>query len=159
VAFADVDRVRLFYERADPVLRQAQARYPQTLEDFVAEIEAGSFPEATSLVDAFIDRAVEWHSLWAPEPYHGHAGFLRYVWEFMELMDDWRWESREFTAGPRGVVGVFVVFVTGRASRASVKQQISISYRLRGGRIVHYVEHLTTPEALVAIEAKSATGS
>jgi ketosteroid isomerase-like protein len=85
-----------------------------------------------------IDEGVEVYDHDTPDqgPYHGHAGYARWLEDWGTAWAEWSIEPEEFTEADDSVVIFLLMKAKGRGSGIEVERQDALVYKLRNGRIV-----------------------
>jgi ketosteroid isomerase-like protein len=107
-----VDLVRELLERAND---DRGSIYELISEDFVAEVPPSLSAE--------------------PDVYEGHAGVRRYMDAFDGLLDDVRFEVREFHVEGEQVIADLVLKGRGAASGIAVEQRSAVVHWVAGGKV------------------------
>jgi ketosteroid isomerase-like protein len=88
-----------------------------------------------------------------PDTYRGHDGVRRWFDSFYEVMDEIRWDAREFhTVGDRVVVE-FTLNARGKSTGLEFGQEAVMVWTLRDGKAVSIDLYPTLDEALAAAGA------
>src|SRR5688572_24976884 len=107
-----VDLVRELLERAND---DRGSIYELISEDFVAEVPPSLSAE--------------------PDVYEGHSGVRRYMDAFDGLLDDVRFEVREFHVEGEQVIADLVLKGRGAASGIAVEQRSAVVHWVAGGKV------------------------
>ena len=90
-----------------------------------------------------------------PDTYRGHDGLRRWFDSFDEVMDDIRWEAREFHEVGDLVVVEFTLRARGKTTGLDFGQEAVMVWWLRDGKGVRLELFQTLDEAIAAAEAGS----
>ena len=87
-----------------------------------------------------------------PSTYRGEEGVREWFDSFDEVMDEIRWDAREFHAVGDRVVVEFTLRARGESTGLDFGQEAVMVWTLRDGRAVGITLHPTLEEALAAAE-------
>jgi ketosteroid isomerase-like protein len=87
-----------------------------------------------------------------PSTYRGEEGVREWFDSFDEVMDQIRWDAREFHAVGDRVVVEFTLRARGKSTGLDFGQEAVMVWTLRDGRAVGISLHSTLDEALAAAE-------
>jgi ketosteroid isomerase-like protein len=90
-----------------------------------------------------------------PDTYRGHDGVRRWFDSFYEVMDEIRWDARDFRAVGDRVVVPFTLRARGKTTGLDFGQDAVMVWELRDGKAVRLNLFPTLEEALAAAEAGS----
>jgi ketosteroid isomerase-like protein len=93
-----------------------------------------------------------------PDTYRGHDGIRRWFDSFFEVMDEIRWDAREFHEAGEKVVVEFTLMARGKTTGLSFGQDAVMVWTLRNGKAVRVDLYPTLDEALVAAQEDSGGG-
>jgi ketosteroid isomerase-like protein len=87
-----------------------------------------------------------------PDTYRGHEGVRRYFDSFYEVMEEIRWEPREFRQVGDRVVVEFTLHARGKTTGLEFGQEAVMVWELRDGKAIGLTVHPTLDEALAAAQ-------
>jgi ketosteroid isomerase-like protein len=93
-----------------------------------------------------------------PDTYRGHDGIRRWFDSFFEVMDEIRWDAREFHEAGEKVVVEFTLRARGKTTGLSFGQDAVMVWTLRNGKAVRVDLYPTLDEALAAAQEGSGGG-
>ena len=103
---------------------------------------------------AMIDEAVVWdlsHHNWpGPERYHGHAGVMEVLTEWMGSFEDYRVEVEDVKDGGDRVVAIQHETAIHKESRAGIDRRTASIYTIRDSRVIRIDNYLEPSDALEA---------
>jgi ketosteroid isomerase-like protein len=91
-----------------------------------------------------------------PDTYRGHEGVRRWFDSFYEVMDEIRWEPKEFHAVGERVVVEFTLRARGRSTGLDFGQNAVMVWELRDGKAIGLELYTSLEEALAAAGGHSA---
>jgi ketosteroid isomerase-like protein len=92
-----------------------------------------------------------------PDTYRGHDGVRRWVSSFEEVMDEIRWDPREFREVGDRVLVEFTLRARGKTTGLDFGQEAVMVWELRGEQAIRVSLFETVEQALSAIEQGSST--
>lgn len=92
-----------------------------------------------------------------PDTYRGHEGARRWFDSFDEVMDEIRWDARNFREVEGRVVVEFTLHAKGKTSGLNFGQDAVMVWELRDGKAIRVSLYTTVEAALASIE-EAATG-
>ena len=90
-----------------------------------------------------------------PDTYRGHEGVHRWFDSFYEVMDEIRWEPREFIEAGDRIVVDFTLKARGKSTGLEFGQHAFMVWELRDGKAIGLELFPTLEEALAAARATS----
>jgi ketosteroid isomerase-like protein len=90
-----------------------------------------------------------------PDTYRGHEGIHRWYSSFEEVMDEIRWDARDFREVGDRVVVQFTLHARGKTTGLDFGQDAVMVWELRDGQAVRVSLYPTLDQALAAIEQES----
>jgi ketosteroid isomerase-like protein len=91
-----------------------------------------------------------------PDTYRGHDGIRRWFSSFDEVMDEIRWDARDFRELPDGRVLVeFTLRARGKTTGLDFGQDAVMIWELRDGQAIRLSLYPTLDQAMSAIEQES----
>jgi ketosteroid isomerase-like protein len=93
-----------------------------------------------------------------PDTYRGPDGVRRWFDSFIEVMDEIRWDAREFHEAADKVVVEFTLRARGKTTGLSFGQDAVMVWTLRNGKAVRVELYPRLDEALVAAQEGSGGG-
>ncbi len=92
------------------------------------------------------------HDLLDAGPYHGHAGYGRWLLDWLDAWSDSRMDSEEFIdAGNGRVIVLLQTTATGRASGITIERQDAMVYETQGGVVIRIDYYNNRDQALKAV--------
>jgi ketosteroid isomerase-like protein len=92
-----------------------------------------------------------------PDTYRGHEGIRRWYSSFEEVMDEIRWEARDFREVGERVVVEFTLHARGKTTGLDFGQDAVMVWELRDGLAIRVSLYPTLDQALAAIEQEAAS--
>jgi ketosteroid isomerase-like protein len=92
-----------------------------------------------------------------PQTYRGHDGLHRWFDSFDEVMDEIRWDARDFREVDDRVVVEFTLRARGKTTGLDFGQDAVMVWELRHGQAIRVSIHATLDQALAAIEQEAST--
>jgi ketosteroid isomerase-like protein len=92
-----------------------------------------------------------------PQTYRGEAGIRRWFTSFEEVMDEIRWDARDFREVDGRVVVEFTLRARGKTTGLDFGQDAVMVWELRDGKAIRLSLYPTLDQALSAIEQEPAT--
>jgi hypothetical protein len=92
-----------------------------------------------------------------PDTYRGLEGVRRWFSSFEEVMDEIRWDAREFRQVGDRVVVEFTLRARGKTTGLDFGQDAVMVWELRDGQAIRLSLYPTLDQALSAIEQESST--
>jgi ketosteroid isomerase-like protein len=90
-----------------------------------------------------------------PDTYRGHEGIRRWYSSFEEVMDEIRWDARDFREVGDRVVVEFTLHARGKTTGLDFGQDAVMVWELRDGLAIRVSLYPTLDQALAAIEQES----
>jgi ketosteroid isomerase-like protein len=90
-----------------------------------------------------------------PDTYRGHAGVRRWFDSFDEVMDEIRWDARDFRGVEGRVVVEFTLHARGKTSGLDFGQDAVMVWELQDDLAIRVSLYPTLDQALAAIEQES----
>ena len=90
-----------------------------------------------------------------PDTYRGHDGIRRWFDSFYEVMDEIRWDARDFRAVGDRIVVEFTLRARGKTTGLAFGQEAVMVWELQDGKAIRLSLYPTLDEALSAIEQGS----
>jgi ketosteroid isomerase-like protein len=90
-----------------------------------------------------------------PDTYRGHEGIRRWFDSFDEVMDEIRWDARDFREVEDRVMVEFTLRARGKTTGLDFGQEAVMVWELRDGKAIRVSLYPTVDEALSAIEGES----
>jgi ketosteroid isomerase-like protein len=90
-----------------------------------------------------------------PDTYRGHEGIRRWYSSFEEVMDEIRWDARDFRAVGDRVLVEFTLHARGKTTGLDFGQDAVMVWELRDGLATRVSLYPTLDQALAAIEQES----
>jgi ketosteroid isomerase-like protein len=90
-----------------------------------------------------------------PDTYRGHAGVRRWFDSFDEVMDEIRWDARDFRGVEGRVVVEFTLHARGKTSGLDFGQDAVMVWELHDDLAIRVSLYPTLDQALAAIEQES----
>jgi ketosteroid isomerase-like protein len=87
-----------------------------------------------------------------PDAYRGHEGIRRWFDSFDEVMDEIRWDARDFREVGDRVLVEFTLRARGKTTGLDFGQEAVMVWELRDGKAIRVSLYPTVDEALAAIE-------
>lgn len=91
-----------------------------------------------------------------PDTYRGHDGVRRWFDSFDEVMDEIRWDPRDFRESEGRVVVEFTLHAKGKTSGLDFGQDAVMVWELRDGKAIRVSLYPTLEQALASIEQPTA---
>ena len=90
-----------------------------------------------------------------PDTYRGHDGIRRWFDSFYEVMDEIRWDARDFREVGDRIVVEFTLRARGKTTGLAFGQEAVMVWELQDGKAIRLSLYPTLDEALSAIEQGS----
>jgi ketosteroid isomerase-like protein len=90
-----------------------------------------------------------------PDTYRGHEGIRRWYSSFEEVMDEIRWDARDFREVGDRVVVQFTLHARGKTTGLDFGQDAVMVWELRDGQAIRVSLYPTLDQAMAAIEQES----
>jgi ketosteroid isomerase-like protein len=90
-----------------------------------------------------------------PQTYRGHDGIRRWFDSFDEVMDEIRWNARDFHEVDGRVVVEFTLRARGKTTGLDFGQDAVMVWELRDGQAIRLSLHPTLDQALAAVEQET----
>ena len=90
-----------------------------------------------------------------PDTYRGHDGMRRWFDSFYEVMDEIRWDARDFREVGDRIVVEFTLRARGKTTGLAFGQEAVMVWELQDGKAIRLSLYPTLDEALSAIEQES----
>ncbi len=101
-------------------------------------------------VPEFFDPAVVYHAREAPSPFFGHAGLIRGLVEWFDVMEIGDFRLERLVDSANHVIAEMTVVSKGRRSGATVAASLWLVFTLRGEKVVALREYAEEAQALEA---------
>jgi ketosteroid isomerase-like protein len=88
-----------------------------------------------------------------PQTYRGEDGIRRWFTSFEEVMDEIRWDARDFREVDGRVVVEFTLRARGKTTGLDFGQDAVMVWELRDGRAIRLSLYPTLEDALAAVDA------
>jgi ketosteroid isomerase-like protein len=92
-----------------------------------------------------------------PDTYRGHEGIRRWYSSFEEVMDEIRWDARNFQEVGERVVVEFTLHARGKTTGLDFGQDAVMVWELRDGLAIRVSLYPTLDQARAAIEQEAAS--
>jgi ketosteroid isomerase-like protein len=92
-----------------------------------------------------------------PDTYRGHEGIRRWYSSFEEVMDEIRWDARDFQEVGERVVVEFTLHARGKTTGLDFGQDAVMVWELRDGLAIRVSLYPTLDQARAAIEQEAAS--